>query len=122
MTLKRIIGYGVLVWLVPFAASVLLYGVRQADRALFESLISVVGIGVATAAALKFFARVERPGWIDALWVGLAWALVSIALDLPIFLGLFGFSLTDYGADVALGYVGMPVIAVGIVMARQAPS
>ena len=42
-------------WAVPFAVSVLLFGVRETNRALFESLITVLGVSIAVSGALYYF-------------------------------------------------------------------
>lgn len=52
--------------------------------------------------------------------LGLAWAAVSIVIDLPIFLLVFQMSLPDYTADIALTYLAFPAITTGIALAGQA--
>lgn len=116
---KRVIGYGIALWLVPFLISFALFAVRESNRALFESLITVIGIAFAVAASLLFFRRAGEIGWASGLAVGLAWAAISVLFDLPIFLGVFHMTLPEYAADIALNYLAFPLITGGIAAARR---
>lgn len=116
---KRVLGYGVVIWLVPFVLSIALFGVRQADRPLFESLMVVIGVATATAAGLLFLRRGRRVDWAAALGVGLIWAMVSVLLDLPFFLGPFGMTLAEYAGDVAVSYLAIPLILMGLALAGE---
>lgn len=109
---------GVALWAVPFAIAFVLFGVRQDNRALFESLITVTGVLCAVAAALYYFRDVKAAGFLDGLGLGLVWAAISIVIDLPIFLFVFNMPLADYAADIALTYLAFPVITTGIALAR----
>jgi hypothetical protein len=112
--------FGVVLWLVPFAVAFLMFGVRQDNRALFESLITVVGVLSAVVAALAYFRKARPVGWIGGLAVGVFWAAVSIVLDLPIFLAVFNMPLAEYVADIALTYLAFPIIVGGIAEAMAA--
>lgn len=41
----------------------------------------------------------------EGLTLGFAWAAISVAIDLPIFLYVFHMALADYAADIALTYL-----------------
>lgn len=119
MTWKRIVAYGLVVWLVPFAISLVLFGVREANRALFESLITVVGVAVAVVASVLFLRSVRDVRLVSGVAVGFSWAAISIAIDLPIFLFVFQMPLADYAADIALTYLAFPIIVGGIAAAME---
>jgi len=119
MNWKRVVGYGLVLWLVPFLIAFVLFRVRQDNRALFESLITVTGVACAVLASLGYFRDASRPGPAPGLGVGIAWAAISIAIDLPIFLEVFGMSLSEYAADIALTYLAFPAITLGIALARR---
>jgi hypothetical protein len=122
MNWKRVAGYGGMLWLVPFLVALALFDVRQNNRALFESLMTVIGVGCAVTASLHFFRRAGSTGLRAGLEVGLAWAAISVLIDLPIFLRVFGMPLADYAADIALTYLAFPLITAGIAVAmEQAP-
>lgn len=117
MNWKRIAGYGIVLWLAPFAVAFALFGVRQDNRPLFESLITVIGVGCAVAASVHFFRNVQETGLAPGLGVGIAWTAISIVIDLPIFLGVFRMPLMEYAADIALTYLAFPLITTGVAMA-----
>jgi hypothetical protein len=102
--------------LVPFFVSVVLFGVRQSNRALFESLITVTSIACAVAASLLFFRNIREAGLVPGLKVGFAWAAISVLIDLPIFLKVFDMPLP---ADIALTYLAFPLITTGIAVAMD---
>lgn len=119
MNWKRVFGYGGLLWFVPFAISFLIFGIREDNRALFESLITVIGVTFAVTASVLYFRDILKPDIMAGLTLGIAWTCISIIIDLPIFLYVFGMSLPDYAADIALTYMAFPAITVGIAMAIQ---
>jgi uncharacterized membrane protein YbhN (UPF0104 family) len=119
MNWKRVLVYGVALWGVPFAASFVLFGVRQSNRPLFESLITVIGVALAVIGALYYFRDNRSPDLRQGAILGFAWAAISIVIDLPIFLAVFQMTLPDYAADIALTYLAFPAITVGIALAQQ---
>lgn len=118
MNWKRVIGYGVLVWLVPFAVSFIIFGIHESNRALFESVVTVVAVVTEVILALTYFRGAGQSGLSAGLAVGVAWMVVSIVIDLPIFLAVFKMPLVDYIADIAVSYLAMPAITAGIAVAR----
>jgi ABC-type uncharacterized transport system permease subunit len=118
MNWRRVVVYGVVLWLVPFAVAFVLFGVREGNRALFESLITVTGVVTEVVLALLYFRKVERADLAHGLTLGVAWAIISIIIDLPIFLAIFKMALPDYLADIALTYLCMPAITTGIALAK----
>jgi hypothetical protein len=119
MRWQRIAGYGIVLWLVPFAVAFGLFGVRESNRALFESLITVIGVACAVEASLLFFRTAREVGLAPGLIVGFAWAAISVVIDLPIFLNIFHMPLPDYAADIALTYLSFPLITTGIAVASS---
>lgn len=118
---KRLAGYGFALWLVPFVLAFFLFGIRESNRALFESLITVVGVWSAVAASVLYFRDAARPGMAVGLQVGFVWAAISIIIDLPLFLGVFHMSPADYAADIALTYLAFPAITLGVALGGGAP-
>ena len=121
MKWKRVAGYGLVLWVVPFAVSFFLFPVRESDRALFESLITVIGVASAVTGAVLYFRDVEKPDLKAGLLLGLIWAGISIIIDLPIFLWIFDMPLRNYVVDIALTYLAFPAITMGTAAAKSAP-
>jgi len=119
MRWKRVLGYGLALWALPFVLSFVLFGVRESNRALFESLITVVGVSLAVIAALYFFRDNIAPNLRQGLALGFAWLTISVIVDVPIFLGVFHMSPSDYGVDIALTYLAFPAITACIALAQR---
>lgn len=106
--------FGFLLWLIPFLVSVLIFPLRVSQRPLFESIMPVV-VTIWTV----FFSILYLSGKKDNLLkegisIGLAWLLISIVLDLMIFIeGPLKMPLWDYAADIAVMYLMIPAITSG---------
>jgi Na+/proline symporter len=120
---RRAVGYGLLVWLIPFAVAFSISSVKESWRSLFESVMAVmVAIAVVVFANL-YFRRATRRGAVEGIKLGLLWMAISIAIDLPLMLGPpLNYSPLEYLADVGLTYLMMPVITIGIGLASASPA
>ena len=119
MNWMRVVGYGIALWVVPFAVSTLMFGLRTDNRALFESLIAVVAVTAVVIAALFCLRDQKSTGPGTGIVLGLVWAGVSIVLDIPIFLAVFKMPLWEYLADIALTYLTFPAVTVGMALAQR---
>jgi hypothetical protein len=109
------LGYGFLLWLIPFAAALALFQVRAAQRPLFESIMPVVLVICGVVFAQRYFRRVTAGHLQHGLAVGLLWLAMSVALDLPLMLSApISMTLPDYLMDVAVTYLVYPVLTVGL--------
>lgn len=99
--------------------SVGLFAIRESNRAVFESSMTVVGVSLAAVAGLQFFRDIAAPGLLQGLALGLAWLVISVLVDLPVFLGVFHMPLSHYAGDIALTYLAFPVITVIIALAQS---
>jgi hypothetical protein len=76
---KRI-GYGVVVWAVPYVTAVALMDLMVSDHAAFTTVMIVEGALVGTVLACEYFRSVQtaflREGiWLATVWIGVNWAL-----------------------------------------------
>src|SRR4051812_15649727 len=99
MNWLRIVLFGVVLWLIPFAVSFVIFPIHDSDRSLFESLITLVGVTGAVVASYLIFRTARHASLRDGLTVGLAWAAISIVLDLPVFLLVFHMGVLNYAED-----------------------
>jgi ABC-type amino acid transport system permease subunit len=118
----RVLGLGVGLWALPFLASVVLFAVRESNRPLFESMITVVGVILAVVASLYYFRDAKGTDLLSGLVLGTAWLAISVIIDLPIFIFLFAMSPAEYFADIAVSYLSFPAITTGIAMAQARAS
>jgi len=106
--------FGFLLWLIPFAVSVLIFPLRISQRSLFESIMPVV-IAVWTVFFTIFYLfRIKSNFLKEGIFIGIAWLLMSIVLDLMIFIeGPLKMPLWDYATDIAVTYLMIPAITSG---------
>ncbi len=107
---RKALAYGLAVWLVPLAVAFASYPIRLSNRPLFESVMTVALAATAAFFGALYCRRLRHPTLRRGFAVGLLWLVISVVCDAPFFLGPFGMSLTEYLADVALGYLAIPAI------------
>ncbi len=106
----KIILFGFLLWLTVFIASVAIYPVKQSNPTFFETLIAII-LSTSTVLFGHVFFKSEKLILGKCIIVGLIWAIINIAFDLPLFLfGPMKRPLIDYMTDIGLTYVVIPII------------
>lgn len=120
----RMLGFGFLSWLVPFAIAVVIFPLKSSAPPLFESIMAVV-LAATTIGLFNLYARGLRQAAVpmsvrDAALVGVVWLAVNWAFDLPMFMvGPMKRSLASYAMDIGLTYVMIPVITAGAARLAQ---
>lgn len=111
---RRALGYGFLLWLVPFVVAVALFSIRQSNRPLFESLMPLV-LAACTMVALKLYLRRgAAPALGESLLLGAMWMAISLLFDWPMFsAGPMKMTLAGYMSDIGAAYLLFPVVTVG---------
>jgi hypothetical protein len=118
----RIFLYGLVSWLIPFVVALALTGLRESNRPLFESIMPVVVTSCAVTLGLRLIIQFDLRTVRTGAAIGLLWAIMNIALDLPLFSwGPMKMTLAEYFADIGLVYVIHPVVIMGMVRARHVP-
>jgi hypothetical protein len=111
---RRALGYGVLVWLIPFAVAMAFYKVRQNDRILFESIMPIAVVAATVVFAVLYMSGVPRRQAREGLLLGLLWLAMCVVIDQPLFLaGPMQMSFIDYLKDIGLTYAMIPFITTG---------
>lgn len=110
----RVLGFGFLVWLVPFVAAFGFYspeGKLQGDFFVFK--VTMILVGSTTGCFLLFLLskRISRPAFPIFFWVGLVWLLENWVLDYFILLPMNHLALKDYFVQIGLGYLTMVIIS-----------
>lgn len=110
----RITYFGVLLWLVPFAVSVLVFPLKKCDRALFESIMPVVLTLCTVISLIAYLKKMQRDFVKQGILLGVAWMAISVILDLCLFMqGPMKMSLVDYLKDIGLAYLIIPTVCLG---------
>jgi len=110
----KLIGFGFVVWLVPFLVSFLFYtpqGVLVTSEAFFNSVMTVTGFLVAGVLLLKYMRQFTVDYLKESIQVGIVWLVMSIVLDLVILVPMAKMDLVSYFANIGLGYLVIPMMA-----------
>ncbi|HUQ70244.1 MAG TPA: hypothetical protein VM165_12005 [Planctomycetaceae bacterium] len=114
------IGWGLLVWLIPFLVAFSALPLKTGWRSLFESLMALTLAIVVVACSVRHWRRVERPTVWGGLWLGGLWFAICVGIDLPLMLSPpISYTLDEYAADIGLTYAMIPVITVGMAWAAS---
>lgn len=113
--LEYVSTYAVLAWLIPFAASVCLFGLKSSHVLLFDTLMGVV-LTTSTALLGVAYLRPKRDNYVTTgLRVGVVWMIANWLLDGVMFSsGPMKMSLPQYAMDIGLAYLAMPAITIGL--------
>ena len=117
---RRSIGFGILMWLVPFLVAFAVFPFRESARPLFESVMAVAVTSSAVVLGLRYFRSVEVDLVREGAAVGLVWLGLSILIDAPLMLlgGPMQMTLAEYMADIGLTYALIPVVTTGLGVAQ----
>lgn len=117
----KIIIYGFLVWLVPFAVSFMIYPLKTPLYPLFESILSVV-IAISAVFFSYYYLKSVMGNYImEGIIIGLVWFIICIAVDLTMFLppSPMQMSFTNYITSIGPKYLIIPAVTIGMAyMAR----
>jgi hypothetical protein len=111
--LLSLIGWGVLIWLIPFILGFVLLPLQRVDRPLYHNLLTLVMAVCVLVAGWRHW-RSGPATWPTHLGVGLLWMAISIASDLPFFLGMFQMPWATYLSEIAASYALMPILTVAL--------
>ena len=111
--LKKI-GYGFIVWVVPYVSAIPLLGVMESDPIFFKTLMIVIGGLVGAICAALYFLKVEKDFLKEGIVLGLVWMIVNWLLDFGALLPLSKMPYGQYFAEIGLRYLVMPAMTVPI--------
>ena len=85
-SVPKAVGFGALMWLIPFVVAFLVFPLRTSSRALFESIMSVTVTAAAVILAVTYFRRVGQHHVREGASIGLLWLAICILIDAPLML------------------------------------
>jgi hypothetical protein len=117
----KAIGFGALVWLIPFAVAFLVFALRDSERALFESIMAVTVTASAVILGLAYMRRVRDMPVREGLLLGILWFVICVLIDAPLMLfgGPMHMTLPAYMGDIGLTYLIIPIVTIGLGMMRS---
>jgi hypothetical protein len=111
----KILGYGFIIWLVPFIASLLIYPIKSFANPLFESIMPVIITMAVVIFSVVYFRGVNENFFKEGIVIGLVWFLLSIIIDLIFFIPAspMQMSFANYMMDIGITYLIIPVVTIG---------
>ena len=115
-SIKAVLLYGFLIWLIPFIVSVLIFPIHDSNRALFESIMPVTITIVVLLFSMLYFRKLEEDYFNEGIMMGIIWFVISIAIDLFMFLPESPMQMTfaEYMMDIGVTYVIILIIPLSI--------
>jgi hypothetical protein len=109
-------------WLIPFVVAFLVFFLHESARPLFESIMAVAVTASAVVLGLLYMRRVDENYVKEGLVLGALWFLICIVIDAPLMLfgGPMKMTFADYMSDIGVTYLIIPVVTVGLGIARRA--
>jgi membrane-associated phospholipid phosphatase len=111
-TLKSI-GYGLLAWLIPFAAGFVTFPVKQKRPLVFKTLMAVVLVFVTVGLSRSYLMQAPGTDATTGLLLGVLWAVICLVIDLPLFTLGFKMSPGAYLSEIGMSYLIIPAITWG---------
>ncbi len=108
----KIILFGFLIWLTTFIGAMFIFKLHEADRIFFETLISIIFIFCVMLYTTLYFKKINSEFLNEGFKVGIIWALVNLAIDIPMFTLGMNQLLWDYFKDIGFIYLAIPIITI----------
>jgi len=116
-SLTKLIGFGILTWLIPFLGSFPFFSPDKGlliDVFLFKTIMIVLGGLVATIFLVLFFKDVKKNHIKIAIIVGLIWLVINWLLDFIFLLPMSQMQVGPYFTEIGLRYLVLPIYSLGI--------
>lgn len=114
---QRIVVYGVAIWALPFVIGMMLFSIQASHADIFDTIMKLVLLLAVLIFSTKYLLQAEEHSLIHLVNVGFIWAAVCLAIDIPLFVFVFGWSIQQYAQDVPLGYLLIPLATGGMAKA-----
>ncbi|MBE3136684.1 MAG: hypothetical protein IMZ43_04735 [Thermoplasmata archaeon] len=112
----KLVGFGFLIWLIPFLVSFVIFSLRGANRPLFESIMPIILVLTVMIISVLYFKKIEKESLKEGVIAGVLWFVLSLVIDLMLFLPAspMQMSFSDYMMDIGLTYLIILMIPIGI--------
>ena len=121
-SIKLIMIYGFLLWLIPFIVAIIIFPLKESQSPLFETIMPIALTICVVFFAVSYFRKVESNFLSESVKLGIIWFCISIAIDLCMFMwGPMKMSFYNYIIDIGLTYLIFPITTVGfgLLLARK---
>ena len=118
----RRIGYGLILWVIPYVTAIPLMGLMKRDLILFKTVMIVEGAFVGAVLTVMYFLDVKSDFLREGIVLAFLWIVVNWLLDFVALLPFTELTLPRYFLEIGLRYLAIvaPTVAVGFVLERRA--
>lgn len=119
----RRIGYGVILWAIPYVTAIPLLALRQTDPIFFKTIMVVEGALLGGILSAVYFQGV-RDGFLrEGVITSVVWMFVNWGLDLAALVPFTGHTVPRYFIEIGARYLAMaaPLVAIGYVLEQRSP-
>ena len=111
----KIVLFGFLIWLIPFAASFFIYPLKAPMYSLFESVMSVLIAIAAVIFSYLYFKDIKTNFVMEGIITGIVWFIIAIVIDLLMFMPAspMHMNFNDYMMTVGVKCLIIPVVTIG---------
>jgi hypothetical protein len=106
---------GILIWVITFIVSIVVFSLRETNRPLFESIMPVTLTILTVVFSIRYFQMEETISFMESILIGVLWYIVNLVIDMIMFLppSPMQMSFIDYMADIGITYILIPIIPFG---------
>lgn len=105
--------FGFLLWLIPFVIGFFTFPIKNKWPLVFKTLMAIVLVFVTVGLMRMYFIEIRPIDATQGLMVGILWATICIAMDIPIFLFRFKMPVISYFFEIGIVYLIVPAITWG---------
>jgi len=111
----KLVGFGFLIWLIPFLVSFVIFPLKSSNRPLFESIMPVVLVLAVMISSVLYFKKIEKDSLKEGILAGVLWFVLSLVIDLLLFLppSPMHMNFVDYMMDIGLTYLIILILPIG---------
>ncbi len=119
--LKRI-GYGLILWVVPYVTAIPLLSLMKSDLIFFKTIMMLEGALVGAILTVRYFLGVKGEFLREGIRLAVVWVLVGWLMDFVALLPFAELTLSRYFLEIGVRYLAImaPTVAVGFVLERRA--
>ena len=113
----KIVGFGLLTWLVPFIVSFFFYsriGLPLVNVFLIKTIMLVIGSFVGILLLVIYFRGITNHYLREGIMVGFSWLSINWLLDFVILLPLAKINITIYLSQTGLRYLTIPILSIAM--------
>jgi uncharacterized membrane protein YpjA len=121
MTMLKKIGYGLILWVIPYVTAIPLMGLMQTDLIFFKTIMIVEGTIVGGVLSALYFQGVTSQFLREGLITSAVWIVMNWALDFVALLPFSGHSIPRYFIEIGARYLAIaaPLVAIGYVLEHK---